>query len=75
MHAEAILKTVIGDVQDEWLDEPGNLDAWEGDPLAELKLDAKTRRILITHCVTVTTHTFDGGRLAPCGCCPARIRF
>jgi len=47
----SVLKTVIGDVQDEWLDEPGNLDAWEGDPLAELKLDAKTRRILITHWV------------------------
>ena len=45
------LKTIIGQVQDEWLDQPGNLDSWEGDPDAPLKLDAKTRRILITHWV------------------------
>ena len=38
-------------MQDEWLDEPGHLDAWEGQPEAVLKLDAKTRRILITHWV------------------------
>ena len=38
-------------MQDEWLDEPGHLDAWEGHPDAILKLDAKTRRILITHWV------------------------
>ena len=44
----SILKTIVGQVQDEWLDEPGHLDAWEGDPNAELKLDARTRRILIT---------------------------
>ena len=39
------MKTIIGQ------DEPGNLDAWEGQPDAVLKLDAKTRRILITHWV------------------------
>lgn len=49
--AGAVLKGIMGQVQDEWLDISGNLDAWEGDPLAEFKLDAKMRRILITRWV------------------------
>lgn len=46
--AGAVLKMLLGEVQDEWLDEPGNLDAWEGDPHATFKIDAKLRRVLIT---------------------------
>jgi len=49
--AGAILKMLMGQVQDEWLEEPGNLDAWEGDPEATFKLDARMRRILITQWV------------------------
>jgi hypothetical protein len=44
----SILKTIMGQVQDEWLDIEDNLLAWEGDPNALTKLDARARRILIT---------------------------
>eukprot|EP01035_Chromulina_nebulosa_P021067 gene21067-27297_t len=44
----AVVKMIIGQIQDEWLDVEGNLDAWEGDPNATYKLDASMRRILIT---------------------------
>ena len=41
-------KMIVGQIQDEWLDMDGNLDAWEGSPDASYKIDAKMRRILIT---------------------------
>jgi len=41
-------KMIVGQIQDEWLDGDGNLDAWEGCPHAAFKIDAKMRRILIT---------------------------
>eukprot|EP01032_Pedospumella_encystans_P012576 gene12576-14542_t len=48
----AVLKMLLGMIQDEWLDCPGNLDAWEGYVNAELKLTARMRRVLITHWVS-----------------------
>lgn len=44
----AIFKMIMGQVQDEWLDLPGNLDAWEGNADAILKMDTSYRRVLIT---------------------------
>jgi hypothetical protein len=44
----AVLKKIISFVQDEWLDIPGNLEAWEGDPNASFVLTASVRRVLIT---------------------------
>ena len=40
--------SIIGQVQDERLDVEKNLDAWDGDPNAQFKIDARMRRILIT---------------------------
>lgn len=58
----SVLKMIIQQMQDTWLDEPGNLDAWEGDANATYKLDACMRRILITKWVAdawekLTTHS------------------
>lgn len=44
----SILKCLMAQVQDEWLDDEDNLLAWEGDPESTQKLDTKSRRILIT---------------------------
>lgn len=44
----AIFKMIMGQVHDVWLDEPGNLDAWEGSTDAAIKMDTSQRRILIT---------------------------
>jgi hypothetical protein len=42
------LKRIMGFVQDEWLQKEDNIQSWEGDPDAIVKLNASMRRILIT---------------------------
>jgi hypothetical protein len=44
----AVIKKLLQDEQDVWLDEPGNIDAWEGDANAPFPLTASARRVLIT---------------------------
>ena len=44
-----MLKRTVANIQEEWLDDDGNVDLWVGN--TERKLDVKARRIFITHWV------------------------